>query len=62
MVPTLLQFLTLLPEELTGNAKIPVTVSALRSNLHNLRIHLFDRMKSIGKGPPVFSPQMPNKS
>jgi transportin-3 len=26
-VPTLLQFLTLLPEELNGNAKIPITVS-----------------------------------
>ncbi len=25
-VPTLLQFLTLLPEELTGNSRIPVTV------------------------------------
>lgn len=30
-VPTLLEFLTVLPEEITSNTKIPVTVSHLRS-------------------------------
>jgi transportin-3 len=30
-VPTLLQFLTLLPEELNGNTRIPITVSLLGS-------------------------------
>jgi transportin-3 len=29
MVPTLLQFLTVLPEEVTSNTKIPVTVCIL---------------------------------
>lgn len=28
-VPTLLEFLTVLPEEVNGNSKIPVTVSSL---------------------------------
>lgn len=30
LVPALLLFLTILPEELTGNSKIPITVSCAR--------------------------------
>lgn len=34
-VPTLLEFLTVLPEEITSNTKIPVTVSqALDASMH----------------------------
>lgn len=38
-VPTLLEFLTVLPEEITGNTKIPVTVGAVYASFaHQLLI------------------------
>ena len=38
MVPALLQFLTILPDEINSNTKIPITVRTL----FTVAIHLFD--------------------
>ena len=52
-VPTLLEFLTILPEEVNSNTRIPISVGLIRSGAY-FSISLFFRMAISEKDQPFF--------
>ena len=59
-VPTLLEFLTILPEEVNSNTRIPISVGIIRSGAYR-SISLFIRMANSERDRPFFWLQILNK-
>ena len=52
-VPTLLEFLTILPEEVNSNTRIPISVGLIRSGAY-ISISFFTRIANFEKDQPFF--------